>query len=128
MNLSPLRTLAASWRSEAELLRRRGIGDLAHMVESYALELDEALEGLENEALTLGEAAEESGYSKDHLARLAREGKIPNAGRPGAPRIRRANLPTKTGTLLSRSTPAHLAPTKTQIVRSVATLKGGNDG
>ena len=128
MNLSPLYSLAADWRSEAELFRRRGMGDLAHMADSYALELQEVLEGLQNEALTLGEAAEESGYSKDHLARLTREGTIPNVGRPGAPRVQRANLPTKTGTLPSRSSPAHLAPTKTQIVRSVANLKGGNDG
>ncbi len=128
MNLSPLHSLVTGWRSEAELLRRRGIGDLAQMADSYALELQEALEGLENEPLTLGEAAEESGYSKDHLARLAREGKIPNVGRSGAPRIRRGDLPAKTGTLPSRATLAHLAPTKTQIVRSVANLKGGNDG
>lgn len=128
MNLVTLRTLAASWRSEAELFRRRRMEDLAHMVESYAHELEEALEGIEYETLTLGEAAEESGYSKDHLARLAREGKIPNVGRPGAPRILRADLPAKARTLPSHSNPSHLAPTKTEIVRSVATLKGGSDG
>lgn len=128
MNLSPLQSLAASWRTEAELFRRRGMEDLAHMVESYALELDNALEELDNAALSLDEAAEESGYSKDHLARLTREGKIPNVGRPGAPRILRADLPAKARTLPSHSNPSHLAPTKTEIVRSVATLKGGSDG
>ena len=38
----------------------------------------------------------ESGYSADHLGRLVRDGKIPNAGRPGAPRIARSHLPRKT--------------------------------
>ena len=43
----------------------------------------------------LVEAARESGYSADHLGRLVRDGKIPNAGRPGAPRIARRDLPRK---------------------------------
>jgi hypothetical protein len=48
--------------------------------------------------LTLTEAADRSGYSIDHLGRLIRDGTIPNAGRPGAPRIRRGDLPQKPGT------------------------------
>ena len=52
-----------------------------------------SLEEWSIEPLTLREAAGEAGYSEDHLGRLVREGKIPNAGRPGAPRILRANLP-----------------------------------
>jgi hypothetical protein len=35
----------------------------------------------------LAEASAQSGYSQDHLARLIREGRLPNAGRPHAPRI-----------------------------------------
>ena len=45
--------------------------------------------------LTLAAAAQRSGYSPDHLARLIRTGAIPNAGRRGAPRIRLADLPTR---------------------------------
>ena len=45
--------------------------------------------------MTLAQAAVASGYSADHLGREVREGRIPNAGRPHAPRIRRANLPRK---------------------------------
>ena len=45
--------------------------------------------------LNLQEAAAESGFSADHLGALVRQGKIPNVGRPKAPRIRRSDLPQK---------------------------------
>ncbi|MFL5516646.1 MAG: hypothetical protein ACJ8DJ_10845, partial [Gemmatimonadales bacterium] len=34
-------------------------------------------------------------YSVDHLARLIREGRLPNAGRHGSPRVRAADLPLR---------------------------------
>jgi hypothetical protein len=58
-------------------------------------ELEAALRQQEVEELSLSAAARESGYTRDHLSRLIREGKIPNAGRRNAPRIRRADLPRK---------------------------------
>ena len=36
------------------------------------------------------------GYTAAHLSELIRQGRIPNAGRIGAPRIRRADLSIKT--------------------------------
>jgi hypothetical protein len=45
--------------------------------------------------LTLTAASTLSGYSTDHLSRLIREGSIPNAGKKGSPRIRRADLPIR---------------------------------
>lgn len=51
--------------------------------------------------LSLPQAAARSGYSVEHLGRLVREGKVPNAGRRGAPRIRVADLPRKPPTLVS---------------------------
>ncbi len=54
--------------------------------------------------LTLSQAARESGYGADHIARLVRQGKIRNAGRPHAPRIRRADLPRKAGALTPAAT------------------------
>ena len=62
-------TLPVTWRTQAKALRRYG-GETP--------------------------AARESGYSADHLGRLVRDGRIPNAGRPGAPRIARSHLPRKT--------------------------------
>ncbi len=47
------------------------------------------------EELTLEEAARRSGYNAGHLGRLVRQGKLPNAGRPYAPRIRAGDLPKR---------------------------------
>ncbi len=71
--------------------------------------------------LTLTEAAEESGFSADHLGRLVHDGKIPNAGRPGAPRISRRHLPRKTGAAKSRlaAKPPLREISTAQIVQSV---------
>jgi hypothetical protein len=44
------------------------------------------------EALSLTEAAERTGYSAQHLGRLVRQGRLPNAGRKNAPRIRLSDL------------------------------------
>lgn len=87
--------LPTHWRQRAQLLREHGAPDHARLVEHLAGELDHALAVGGDEALTLVEAARESGYSPDYLGGLVRKGKIPNAGRLNAPRIRRSHLPTK---------------------------------
>ena len=76
--------LPATWRTPAVAL------------ESCAAELEATLRERDETTLSLTEAARESGYSADHLGRLVRDGRIPNAGRPGAPRIARSHLPRKT--------------------------------
>lgn len=53
--------------------------------------------------LSLTEAARESGYSVGHLSREIRAKHIPNAGRDGAPKIRRRDLPRKPGVLQESS-------------------------
>lgn len=50
---------------------------------------------LAEEVCTLSEASLRSGYSKDHLARMVREGKLTNYGRFRSPRLRVADLPKK---------------------------------
>ena len=89
--------LASRWRSKAELFREHEERSLALAYEKCARELEDALDERGSAALTLAQAAEQSGYSADHLGRLVREGKIPNAGRPGAPKIRVSDLPNKVG-------------------------------
>jgi hypothetical protein len=117
----------ARWRQ-----RRDDFDRLTAAVEGRAL-LDAVLGDLElvfaqeeEFGLTLRDAARESGYSVDHLARLVREGTIPNAGRPRAPRIRRKDLPRKASSLPAKRPSPHLAgATPEQIARSVVTSSQG---
>ena len=87
--------LAARWRAEIDVLRKRGAEAVAAAVESCADELEQSLREAALEALTLSEAAEESGYSKSHLSRLIATDRLPNAGRRNAPRVKRGDLPRK---------------------------------
>lgn len=87
--------LPADWRKQAKALRRYGGETPAIALDRCADDLEATLREQDETTLSLVEAARESGYSADHLGRLVREGKIPNAGRPGAPRIARVHLPRK---------------------------------
>ena len=111
----PATTLSSRWRTRAQLFRDHEEISLAIAYEKGAAALEEALASEGDVALTLRQAAEESGYSADHLGRLVRDGEIPNAGRPGAPRIARGDLPIKPEVA---SRPENLQLDRTQIVRS----------
>ena len=93
--MPPAEDLPKEWREKAKTLRRFRAEGAASAFEECADDLDHALWVWREEPLTLAEAAEESGYSIDHLGRWVREGRIPNMGRPGAPRIARSDLPCK---------------------------------
>lgn len=96
--LHPAHALVERWRSDAERLSEHyGQDHLARLLSRMAGDLEVALCKWGDETLNLREAAQESGYSEDHLGRLIMEGKVPNAGRKHAPRIRRADLPEKQG-------------------------------
>lgn len=88
--------LPATWRDRADELEPYA-APAAEAFRRAAAELDAALRARAAEELTLGEAAEASGYSKRRLRELVADGTIPQAGRKGAPRIRRADLPVKPG-------------------------------
>ena len=87
--------LPAAWRARAADLRRYGADGPARALEAAATELDAALREHADEVLTLAEAARESGYSTRRLRELLADGTIPQAGRRGAPRIRRGDLPRR---------------------------------
>jgi len=90
-----VQNLPAVWRRRAKALRRYGVEPPATALERCAEELDATLVERDETTYSLVEASRESGYSADHLGRLVRDGKIPNAGRPGAPRIALKDLPRK---------------------------------
>lgn len=71
-------------------------------------DLEELVSSHREELLTLSQAAQETGYSVDHLGRLVREGEITNHGQLGAPRVQRVDLPYKAG--YSENRPADELP------------------
>ena len=87
--------LALEFRSTANFFREHADESIAIAYEKCANRVEQAFNEEDNVLLNLQQASEESGYSADHLGRLVREGKIPNEGRSGAPRIARRNLPAK---------------------------------
>jgi hypothetical protein len=91
------RPLVVVWREEAAVLRRRGATEQAEVLESCADELERAVKLYETEELSLPEASRETGYTYAALQRMMSEGRLPNAGEPGKPRVRRADLPRKPG-------------------------------
>ena len=94
-DLPTVEALPADWRRRAKSLRRYGGETPATAIERCADELEATLLERDETTFSLVEASRESGYSADHLGRLVRDGKIPNAGRPGAPRIALKDLPRK---------------------------------
>ena len=116
--------LPAGWRARANELRAFGAEGAALAFEHTAAELDAALRLAADELLTLEAAAQASGYTAEHLGRLVREGKIANAGRPNAPRLRRGDLPLKPGALPTR---AHRRTVdRAEIARAVINRLGGD--
>lgn len=115
------------WRAEGDRLRRIGaLVDPGLLLGEILTEVEALLAAEEAETLSLTRAARESGYSAGHLGRLVRDGTIPNAGRPHAPRIRRADLPRKATALRPRPAALHLpSATPGQIARAVVTSPKG---
>ena len=86
-------------RTKAQELRE-DFGDegRARTLEWAAREGEQALRDESDQLLTLPEASEISGYNPDSLARMVRDGQIPDlrpSGSKGMIRIRRGDLPIK---------------------------------
>lgn len=93
-------------------VRRREWERLHVQVDGAALaaEVISDLERLDSatgeEALTLTQAAQRSGYTTDHLSRLIRQGKLTNVGRKGSPRVLARELPKRPESKLADRSPA----------------------
>lgn len=89
--LARWRTRRDEWRCLATLV------DAAALIDQLLADLTDVFDSEQEIVLTLDDAAVRSGYSRDHLARLIRQHRIPNSGRRGAPRIRLGDLPIRPG-------------------------------
>lgn len=87
--------LVETWQRRAARLREWGADSVAAIWRLAADELEAYERERAWEALTLRQAELESGYSASHLGRMIAAGKMENVGRPGAPRVRRGDLPRK---------------------------------
>lgn len=96
--MNALAELAARWRREAETLRAYGATRLADAAERHAEEATAAFRAWWEQELTITEAADWSGYSRERIRELVRAGEIPDRRPTGARqgiayRLRRADLP-----------------------------------
>jgi hypothetical protein len=87
--------LLERWRAEAEVLRRRGGGPLAEVLEGCRAEVEAWWQERRLLELTPEEAARYSGYTTDGL----RRGNARNVGTKGSPRYRLGELPRKARSL-----------------------------
>src|SRR5260370_12695526 len=87
--------LTARWRQEAQLLRECGAVEAAQTLERCAGQLEAFERERALEALTLEQAAGESGYSYSALQKLLARGALANGGEPHRPRLRRRDPPRK---------------------------------
>lgn len=94
---------AGKWRTDAAVLRRYGAAALADLLERCAADLGSEQRARLDALVTLDEAVQLTGFTRGHLRRLCRSGKLANAGTEAAPAFRRAALPRKTGTESVRS-------------------------
>ena len=119
--------LLVDLRAKAAELREVAAEGPAAGIDWCVKQLERFIEEQDARLLNLQEAAELSGYSPDHLGRMVRDGKIPNAGRSRAPRIRLKDLPRKPNRVAAEVAPdrsSHEIGSATAIVRSVI-IQGG---
>ena len=100
LNLDQFRALAAEWRQDAVMLERRGLQREARIFESFASDLEQRLRTWLDELLTLEAAAGEVGMTYDAIRKRIARGVLPNSGRQGSPKIRRADLLNANGDTL----------------------------
>jgi len=88
--------LSERWRRVAAARADLWPGDpLAAALPQLARELEAEAERHDAEALTIREAAQESGYSQAHLRDMVRQGVLPATGTDGPVRVRRGDLPRR---------------------------------
>jgi len=126
---APLDALRTRWRARREeFARLQAAVNGATLCDELLADLDSALIAHDDEVLTLRAAAALSGYTVAHLARLIRQGKLLNAGRKRAPRVRRRDLPLK-GNSTSREARADSYNARSDARSLVRRLRcGGVDG
>ena len=85
------------FRNEAQRLQKMRLLEAAGIFEYVAQEIERSFALWVNEPLPLSVASAESRVTKDALRKRVSEGRTPQAGSKGRPRIRRGDLPLPEG-------------------------------
>ena len=118
VNKLSLGDLPSALREKAAELRDDfGAEGRAKAVEWCADLVEQALTGHDEEALTITEAVIESGYTRAHLMKLHRDGKMPME-RDGT--VLRRYMPRKPGHGVVASNGSRAASSRLQLARTVA--------
>ena len=108
--LTALAQLPADFQANAKEVRRlAGDERAAHVWEAASRDVESRLRAASLEALDLPTAAGESGYTRNHLVRMLREGKIPDSGSETTLAFSGCTFPESRVSALTR-TPYHLHP------------------
>ena len=90
-----LEGVTAELRKEASILRKWGANAIADIIDRCREAYEKALRDHQEQLVSLAQAALYSGYSKDHLRRLARSGAVPVTRRGRRHFFRLGSLPRK---------------------------------
>jgi len=94
---NPALAVLARRRAEARVLEAYGEERLARTIRELADEIEDALRRAPRDWISTEEAVRWSGYSRDHLQALARDGKVDAERRRGEWYFARGSLPRKPG-------------------------------
>ena len=125
-----LHTLVTSWRQRAEPFAEHHCDAVAVAYRLLASEVEAELRAWDSETLPIQDAAAESGYSAEHLRRLARGGRILSERGQGTKshlRVRRESLPAKTKRAARRIPEAVSVYNPDEDARDIAKRLGGGN-
>jgi len=110
--------LRQAWTNRRDEWRKLGVQvDGARLAEEVLAELEQLAAADAEELLTLTDAAREAQLHPDSIGRAIRQGRIQNAGRQNAPRVRRGDLEKLTTRRRSASRSPDPAPSLSAITR-----------
>jgi hypothetical protein len=100
---------AEQWRARADVFDEHACPAPAAALRNAAQELEHELRAWSDELLAIADAAEESGYSPEHLRRLVREGNLSAERTNGSGSriyVRRGNLPATPTRQITQGAPS----------------------
>lgn len=115
--------LASLWREHAALLRKYGAEEQAAVLEQCAAEVEAERHKRDAAIISLDDAVQLTGFSRSHLRRLWRTGRVRQLGTKEIPEFHAVDLPRKPGYIAENNTlaedDARLVNLRMQVARAV---------